>query len=50
MVSILEVVCKVVGTVIYTRILKVVQFHNFLPGFRAGRGLGYAIMELKLVQ
>ena len=49
-VSILEVVWKVVGTVIYTRILKVVQFHNVLHGFHKGGGTGTKITELKLAK
>ena len=33
-----------------TRIKSVVKLHNVLHGFFAGRGMGTAIMELKLAQ
>ena len=49
-IGMLEVVCKVVGAMINTRIKTVVQFHNVLHGFCAGRAAGIAIMELKLAQ
>ena len=45
----LEVVCKVVESVTNTPIKSVVQFHDVLHGFCAGRRAGDAIMELKLV-
>ena len=35
---------------IYTRIKTVVQFHDVLHEFRAGRGTGTAIMDTKLAQ
>ena len=47
-IALLEVVWKVVEAVIDTRIKSVVQFHNVLQGFCAGRGAETAIMELKL--
>ena len=46
----LEVVWKVVEVVINNQIKSVIQFHNVLHGFCAGRGAGNAIMDLKLVQ
>ena len=46
----LEIVWKVVEAVIDTHIKSVVQFHNVLHRFHAGRGTGTAIMELKLTQ
>ena len=49
-IGILEVMWKVVEAVIYTRIKTVVQFHDVLHGFRAGRGAGTTITELKLAQ
>ena len=49
-IRILEVVWKVVEAVIDTHIKSVVQFHNVLHRFHAGRGTGTAIMELKLTQ
>ena len=48
--GLLEVVWKVVEEVIDTRIKVVVQFHDVLHRFRACRGRGAAIMELKLAQ
>ena len=47
-IGLLEVVWKVVEVVIDTRIKTVVQFHNFLHGFCAGRGAETTIMDLKL--
>ena len=49
-IGLLEVVWKVAETVFDTRIKSVVQFHNVLHGFCAGRGTCTAIMELKLAQ
>ena len=49
-IGLIEVVWKVVGTMIDTRIKSVVQLHNVLYGYHTGRGRGTAIMELKLVQ
>ena len=49
-IGMLEAVWKVLEAAIDTRIKSVVQFHNVLQGFCAGRGAETAIMELKLVQ
>ena len=49
-IALLEVVWKVVEAVIDTRIKSVVQFHNVLQGFCTGRGIGTAIMDLRLTQ
>ena len=49
-IRLLEVVWKVVEAVIDTRINTVVQFHDVLHGFCAGRGTGTSIMELKITQ
>ena len=49
-IGLLEVVWEVVEAVIDTRVKTVVQFHNFLHGFCAGRGAETAIIELKLAQ
>ena len=46
----MEIVWKVVEVMIYNHIKTVVQFHDFLHGFCAGRGAGTAIMELKIVE
>ena len=49
-VGMLEVAWKVVEAVIYNWIKTVVQLHIVLYGFRAGRGAGTTIMELKIAQ
>ena len=49
-IGMLGIVWKVVVELIDTQIKTVVQFHDVLHGFCAGRGAGTAIMELKLVQ
>ena len=49
-IGILEVVWKVVETVIDTHIKAVVQFHDALHGFYTGRGAETVIMEIKLAQ
>ena len=46
----MEIVWKVVEVMIYNHIKTVVQFHDFLHRFCAGRGTGTAIMELKIVE
>ena len=47
-IGLLEVVWKVVEVVIDTRIKTVVQLHNVLHVFFAGRGTGTAITDIKL--
>ena len=49
-IRLLEVVWKVAEVVINTWIKSAAEFHDVLNGFRAGRGRGTAIMELKLDQ
>ena len=49
-IELLEVLWKVVGSIIDTCIKKAVTFHDFLNGFRAGGRTRTAIMELKLAQ
>ena len=49
-IGILEVFWKVVEEVIENQINSVVQFHDGLHGFCAGRGTGTSTMELKLAQ
>ena len=49
-ISLLETLWKVVEALIDTRLLAILQMHNVLHGFRSGRGMGKAIMELKLAQ
>ena len=47
-IGLLETLCKVVEALIDTRLCASLQFHDVLHGFRAVRGAGAAIMELKL--
>ena len=49
-IGLLEVVWKVVEAVIETWIKSLVQFHNEMHGFCAGREAGTAITELKPAQ
>ena len=39
-----------VEVLIYTCLRSILQLHNALQGFRSGRGIGTAIMELKFTQ
>ena len=49
-ISLLDTLCNVVEAMFDTRLHARLQMHDFLHGFRAGRGMGAAIMELKLAQ
>ena len=49
-IGILEVLWKVVEAIIDKCIKNVVTFHDVLHGFCSERGMGTAIIELKLVQ
>ena len=49
-ISLLETLWKVVEELIDTRLRASLHMHSVLRGFRAGRGTGTAIMELKLAQ
>ena len=49
-IGLLDTVWKVVEALIETHLNASLQFHNVLNRFRAGRGTGTAIMELKLTQ
>ena len=49
-IELIEVVWKVVEAVIDTRIKTVVQCNDVLYGFCKRRGMGTAIMEIKLAQ
>ena len=46
----MEVMWKVVAEILNRRITASITFHNFLHGFRAGRGTGTATHEAKLLQ
>ena len=47
-IGLLETLWKVVKALINNRLRTSLQMHGILHGFRAGRGAGTAIMELKL--
>jgi hypothetical protein len=47
-ITLLEVLYKLWGMIIYLRAIKVIQFHPDLHGFRHRRGCGTAILEAKL--
>ena len=49
-IGLLEFIWKVVEAVIDTLIKTAIQFDDVLPGFRAGRGMGTIVMDLKLTQ
>ena len=49
-IGILDTLWKVVEALIHTGLRDSLQFHNVLYGFRAGRGTGTYIMDLKLAQ
>ena len=46
----LETLWKVVETIIYTCLKAFINFHYVLHGFRAVRGMGKAILDLKPAQ
>ena len=45
-----EVMWKVVAAILHHRLTTAVTYHDFLHGFRAGRGTGTATLEAKLLQ
>ena len=45
-----EVMWKVVAEILYLRLTSSITYHNFLHGFRAGRGTGATTLEAKLIQ
>ena len=49
-IGLLETLWKIVEALIDTRLCASLQMHDFLRRFRAGRGTGTAIMELKPAQ
>ena len=46
----MEVMWKVVAAIINRRFTASIAYHDFLCGFRAGRGTGIATLEAKLLQ
>ena len=49
-IGILEVMWKVVAAILHRRLTASITYHDFLHGFRAGRGTGTATLEAKLLQ
>ena len=49
-IGLLDTLCMVVEALIDTCLRAIIQFHDVLHRFRAGKGTGTAIMELKLAQ
>ena len=49
-VGIVEVMWKVVATILHLRLTTAITYHDFLHGFRAGRGTGTATLKAKLLQ
>ncbi len=47
-IALLEIVYKLVSSIINRRLASTVKFHDAVHGFRAGRGTGTAIIEAKL--
>ena len=45
-----EVMWKVVAYILNLRFASFITFHNFLRGFRTGRGIGITTLEAKLLQ
>ena len=48
-IGLVEVMWKVVGAILSFRLTASITFHEFLHGFRAGRGTGTATLEAKLL-
>ena len=46
----IEIVWKLLEAIFDTLVKKAVHFHDILHGFRAKRGTGTAILEVKLAQ
>ena len=46
----MEVMWKVVAEILNCRLTAFIACHDFLHGFRAGRGTGTATLEAKLLQ
>ena len=46
----MEVMWKVVAAILNRRFTASITYHDFLHGFRAGRGTGTATLKAKLLQ
>ena len=49
-IGLVEVMCKVLEKILNLRITASITYHNFLHGFRAGRGTGTITLKSKLLQ
>ena len=49
-IGLFEVMCKIVAEILNRRPTASITFHKFLHGFWAGRGMGTATLEDKLLQ
>ena len=49
-IGLVEVLWKVVVVILNSRFITSIAFHNVLHGFRAGRSMGNASLEAKLLQ
>ena len=49
-IGLVEVMWKAVAAILNRRLMASITFHDFLHGFRAGRGTGTATLEAKLLQ
>ena len=49
-IGLVEVMWKVVAVILNRRLTSSITFHDVLHGFRAGRGMGTATLEAKLLQ
>ena len=50
LIGLVEVMWKVVAAILNRQLTASITYHNFLQGFRAGRGTGTATLEAKLLQ
>ena len=46
----MEVMWKVMAAILHRQLTTAITYHDFLHGFRAGRGTGTATLEAKLLQ
>ena len=49
-IGLVEVMWKFVAAILHSRLTTAITYHDFLHGFRAGRGTGTATLEAKLLQ
>ena len=49
-IGLVEMMWKVVAEILHRRLTTTITYHDFLHGFRAGRGTGKSTLEAKLLQ